>query len=96
MRHEGDGVTKVMAAPFHSVSDKARSSVAYSKSALHINGQYIELDDFNAPAESIPPQGRSAASKPPHSKLYLPNTLWSRLFAIIGLLETFFTVGIER
>ncbi|CAI7645231.1 unnamed protein product [Penicillium pancosmium] len=95
MRHEGDGVAKAMAAPFHSVSDKARSSVAYSKSALHINGQYVELDDFNAPADSIPPQGRSAASKSSRSKFYFPNTLWSRLFAIIGLLETFFTVGIE-
>jgi hypothetical protein len=95
MRHEGDGVAKAMAAPFQSVSNKARSSVAYSKSALHINGRYVELDDFNAPADPITPQGRSAASKPSRNKFYFPNTLWSRFFALIGIFETLFTVGIE-
>lgn len=98
MRHEGDGVAKVVGAPFQSASHKARSNVAYAKSALstHVNGQYLELDDFHAPSDTIPSHGRTTRSfKSSRGKFYFPNTLWTRSFALIGLLETFFTVGIE-
>lgn len=93
MRHDGDGVAKAMAAPFQS-SNKARYNTK-STLSVHINGPYVELDDFNGPADSIPSQSRSNASKSSRSKFYFPNTLWSRSFAIIGVIETLFTVAIE-
>ena len=94
MRHDGDGVAKVMAAPFQSVSNKARYDTK-STLSVHINGPYVELDDFNAPADSVPSKSRSNASKPSRGKFYFPNTFWSRSFAIIGVIETLFTVAIE-
>lgn len=92
--------------PIQSFSARTRSSVAFAKSAFspHNNGQYVELDDFGvatSPIENDEPNlehdhNRYASPPKRRRKLYIPHTLWTRLFAITGIIETLGTVGIER
>lgn len=90
--------------PIRSLSARTRSSVAFAKSAFspHNNGQYVELDDFGVATSPIEndevthDHERYASPPKPRSKIYIPHTLWTRLFAITGIVETLGTVGIER
>ncbi|KAJ5897310.1 hypothetical protein N7504_007598 [Penicillium tannophilum] len=91
--------------PIQSFSARTRSSVAFAKSAFspHNNGQYVELDDFGVATSPIEndevnhehEHNRYAPPPKRRRKLYIPHTLWTRLFAITGIIETLGTVGIE-
>ncbi|KAJ5654590.1 hypothetical protein N7490_001593 [Penicillium lividum] len=87
--------------PIRSLSARTRSSVAFAKSAFSPhNNQYVELEDFgvatspigndevNHDRYALPPKRRKR-------KFYFPQTLWTRLFATTGIIETLGTVGIE-
>ncbi|KAJ5106316.1 hypothetical protein N7456_002991 [Penicillium angulare] len=80
--------------PIQTASGRTRRSSAFF--STHNNGQYIELDDLGVATSPIGEEARYAsAPKAKSKKLYIPNTLWTRLFAITGIIETLGTVGIE-
>ncbi|KAJ5697285.1 hypothetical protein N7488_010969 [Penicillium malachiteum] len=86
--------------PIQSPSAKTRLSAAFF--STHNNGQYVELDDLGVATSPVvnedthyDPQYASTTPKTKGTKIYMPNTLWTRLFAITGIIETLGTVGIE-
>lgn len=69
----------------------------YAKPPLPQNGRYIELDDFSRPGSPTPVLNgnlRSASGKR-RSRVYFPNTLWTRAFFTTVIIETIATVAIE-
>ena len=98
MRPDSVGTVKgAVAAPIQAASARTRSSVAFAKSALSThNDRYIELDDFAAPTSPVASGNQRTVPLKRRRKLYIPQTLWTRAFAITGIIETVITVGIER
>lgn len=61
----------------------------------HKKQTYIEINDFSRPDTPVPDGNSCAPSEKHHSRLYFPNTLWTRTFLITVILETIVTVAIE-
>ncbi|KAJ5098655.1 hypothetical protein N7532_005656 [Penicillium argentinense] len=92
------GVVNTTSAPIQAFSkNRASARVAYMKTALstHNHRQYIELDDFHAPTSPVQRRNRHAVRKKRLYNFYFPDTFWTRSFAVVGIVETLFTVGIE-
>ncbi|KAJ5712904.1 uncharacterized protein N7483_010085 [Penicillium malachiteum] len=81
--------------PIQTASAKTRLSAAFF--STHNNGQYVELDDLGVATSPVLNDDAHYPSTPKKqsSKMYMPNTLWTRLFAMTGIIETLGTVGIE-
>lgn len=81
--------------PVPAPSSNERTNFAYTKSSLPQSDQYVELDVFYPP--SSPAQDARYRSSPAkRRRVYIPNTLWTRAFAMTVILETILTFGIER
>ena len=99
MQPSDSGVAKATVYPLaRADSPQGRHTFDFSKSALSThNGKYIELDDFTPPMNQVRnDRGYVISPKKSRRSIYIPNTLWTRSFAIAVVLETLATVGIER
>lgn len=99
MQPSDSGVAKATVYPPATAdSPQGRHTFDFSKSALSThNGKYIELDDFTPPMSQFRNErGHVTSPKKSRRSIYIPNTLWTRSFAIAMVLETLATVGIER
>lgn len=71
-----------------------RYSSTFAKRKLPTqSGRYIELNDFSVP---IPAGNEPVTPAKPRSSVYIPRTLWSRLFLGTVIAETILTVAIEE
>jgi hypothetical protein len=87
--------TRTTSSPAPAASSSERTNFAYAKPSLPQSDRYVELEDFYAPSDPAQ-DARHRSSPPKRRRLYIPNTLWTRSFAITVILETILTVGIER
>ncbi|KAJ5162028.1 hypothetical protein N7492_007420 [Penicillium capsulatum] len=70
-----------------------RYSSTFPKRKLPVqSGRYLELNDFSVP---VPAQNQPETPGKTRS-VYIPNTLWTRLFAATVIIETVLTVAIEN
>lgn len=83
--------------PVLAASTNQRTNFAYSKSPLPPHSdRYVELEDFSTPSSPVLNAHHQSSPAKKRRRLYIPNTLWTRSFAITVILETILTVGIER
>ncbi|KAJ5681467.1 uncharacterized protein N7477_001407 [Penicillium maclennaniae] len=70
-----------------------------AKPPLPQSGRYIELDDFSRPESPVLDatlnENLRAAAGQRRSRVYFPNTLWTRTFFTTVIIETIATVAIE-
>lgn len=67
----------------------------YAKPPLPQSSRYIELDDFSRPSSPVLNGDLRAAAGKRSSRVYFPNTLWTRTFFTTVIIETIATVAIE-
>lgn len=99
MESSGSGVVEATVHPAtRADSPQGRHNFDFRKSALSThNRKYIELDDFTPSMDQVRSErGHVIPSKKGRRSVYMPKTLWTRSFAIVMVLETLATVGIER
>jgi hypothetical protein len=98
MESSGSGVAEATVHTSKADSPQGRHNFDFRKSALSThNRKYIELDDFTQSTNHVRnDRGHVISSKKGRRSVYMPNTLWTRSFAIAMVLETLATVGIER
>lgn len=101
MRSDSVGFHAHGPTPIQTSSARTRLSAAFF-STHNTNGHYVELDDLGVATSPVGNHDEvndpryASAPKKKDRKIYIPNTLWTRFFAVTGIIETLGTVGIER
>ncbi|KKK18686.1 hypothetical protein ARAM_001190 [Aspergillus rambellii] len=90
-------ITAPVSRPIQAAAGRSYSGVSYlnKPGAQSDNVHVVEFGDFGTPTSAGLKDDQPGTPQKRRRRLYIPNTLWTRSFAITGIIETVITVGIE-